>query len=52
MELYATNKYTILVDETATGSKHDKATAIAAFADKTKIITGVSWGIGHNSNFS
>jgi hypothetical protein len=40
MKLYATNKHTTLVDEIATGSKHDKAGATAAFADKIKIITG------------
>ena len=40
IKLYATNKYTILIDEIATGSSKDKATATAAFADKIKIITG------------
>jgi hypothetical protein len=44
MKLHATNKHTILVDEIATGSKHDKATATAtaAFADKIEIITEAS----------
>ena len=40
IKLYATNKYTILIDEIATGSSKDAATATAAFADKIKIITG------------
>ena len=40
IKLYAQNKYSVLVDEIATGSAHDKAGATAAFADKIKIITG------------
>ena len=40
IKLYATEKYSILVDEIARGNADQKAKATAAFADKIKIVTG------------
>ena len=49
IKLHAQNKCTILIDEIATGDKHSKAGATAAFAGKVK---NHHRGISCNSNNS